>query len=556
MVINRINSEYFWTFGVVVACLVIAIPLFSIIIMAFFPKENIWPHLVSSVLPMYSLNTIILMLGNGAGVFIIGTLTAWLVCSFNFPGRSFFEWALLLPLAVPTYIIAFVYTDIFEFAGPVQTLLRSIFGWKNLTEYWFPDIRSIEGAIFVMSFVLYPYVYLLARASFKEQSFSMLEAGKSLGKNTWVVFYKVSLPLARPAIVVGVSLAMMETLADFGTVDFFAVKTLTLAIFNVWLGMGNAGGASQIAVTILCFVIVLISIERIARKGRGYQINTKRHKTPHRLELTQFQKFASFLLCLFPIIVGFLIPALVLFVYAYKLFEVSFKPEFFGYAWNSFFLSIITSIVTIFVAFFLAFGRRFAGKFFSIVSQFVLLGYAVPGAVLAVGVLIPLAKLDNLISDFFLETFGYSTGLIFSGSIFALIFTYTIRFLAIGFGGAESSLSKIPSSFEMAARTLGSKPGKVLRYIHLPLIRSSMFAAAVIVFVDTMKELPATLILRPFNFDTLAINVYQLASDELFEQSALSALTIVLVGIFPVIILSKISIFDSSTDYGPNVNVR
>lgn len=527
-----------WILGGSLVALVVAAPLLAIAWIALFPSENIWPHLATTILPRHSWNTLLLMIGNGFGVFLIGTTTAWLVATGDFPGRRVFEWALLLPLAVPAYIVAFVYTDVFEFAGPVQGLLRDIFGWQTKRDYWFPEIRSMGGAMFVMSFVLYPYVYLLARAAFLEQSVSVLEASRSLGRGPWKTFTSVALPLARPAIVVGIALALMETLADFGTVDYFAVNTLTVSIFDVWLGMGNAGGAAQIALVMLAFVVVLITLERIGRRGRRYHNTSTRHKAPARYRLGPVRRWLATSICTLPILVGFLIPSGILTRHAIVFFENSWNAAFFEFARNSLMLATIAAFAAVAIAVFLAYGRRLSGRTFGVLSRISLLGYAVPGAVLAVGVLIPFAGLDNAIDGLAREWFGVSTGLLLSGTIFALVFAYVVRFLAVAFGAVEASLGKIQPTMDMAARSLGAGPGRTLLRIHLPMIRGSLIAAGTIVFVDSMKELPATLILRPFNFDTLATHVYQFASDELLEQSALSALTIVLAGIVPVILLS------------------
>ncbi len=529
-----------WILGGTLVAAIVAAPVLAIAWLALFPTENIWPHLATTVLPRHSWNTLLLMLGNGIGVFVIGTATAWVTSTCRFSGRHIFEWALLLPLAVPAYIVAFVYTDILEFAGPVQSLLRDIFGWQTTRDYWFPAIRSMGGAIFVMSFVLYPYVYLLASAAFQEQSVGVIEASSTLGRGPWQSFLTVALPLARPAIVVGIALAMMETLADFGTVDFFAVNTLTVSVFNVWLGMGNAGGAAQIALVMLGFVVLLVAFERIGRRGRGFQNTTTRHRAATPFRLTGVRNAAAVAICATPIAIGFVIPAGVLARHAIVFFDQSWNAEFFGFARNSLTLAALAAVTAVAVAVFLAYGRRLAtGRHFAVLTRLSLLGYAVPGAVLAVGVLIPFARLDNAIDALAREYLGVSTGLILSGTIFALVFAYVIRFLAVGYGAVEASLGKIRPTMDMAARSLGAGPGRTLWRIHMPLIRGSMLAAATIVFVDTMKELPATLILRPFNFDTLATHVFQFASDEQLELSALSALTIVLAGVLPVILLSR-----------------
>lgn len=529
-----------WLIGGGVVAAVVAAPIIAIAWIALFPSENIWPHLISTVLPRQIAITALLMLGNGIGVLIIGVTSAWLVTTCRFPGRPIFEWALLLPLAVPAYIVAFVYTDVFEFAGFFQTGLRAIFGWQSAKDYWFPEIRSLGGAIFVMSSVLYPYVYLLARATFQEQSVCMLEASRMLGRGPWRTFFTVALPLARPAIVVGLALALMETLADFGTVDFFAVNTLTVGVFNVWLNMGNAGGAAQISLVALAVVVALLTLERIGRRGQRFHHTSTRVRPIAPFELRGLRAAGAVAACALPIIAGFVIPSLVLSRHAFVHFEQSWTPAFFVFARNSIFLAACAAAGAVTLAIFLAYGRRVAGHTsFGSLSRIAMLGYAVPGAVLAIGVIIPLAKLDNAVDLLMRDMFGISTGLLLSGTVFAIIFAYIVRFLAVAFGAVEASLTKIRPTMDMAARTLGCGPGETLRRVHLPLVRNSVLAAATIVFVDSMKELPATLILRPFNFDTLATHVFQFASDELLEQSALAALTIVAAGVIPVILLSR-----------------
>lgn len=529
-----------WLIGGGVVAAIVAAPIIAIAWIALFPSENIWPHLISTVLPRQLANTALLMLGNGIGVLLIGVTSAWLVTTCRFPGRPIFEWALLLPLAVPAYIVAFVYTDVFEFAGFFQTGLRAMFGWQSAKDYWFPEIRSLGGAIFVMSSVLYPYVYLLARATFQDQSVCMLEASRMLGRGPWRTFFTVALPLARPAIVVGLALALMETLADFGTVDFFAVNTLTVGVFNVWLNMGNAGGAAQISLVALAVVVALLALERIGRRGQRFHHTSTRIRPIAPFELRGPRAAAAFAVCALPIVAGFIVPALVLSRHAIVHFEQSWTPAFFTFARNSILLAACAAAGAVVLAIFLAYGRRIAGHtIFGSLSRIAMLGYAVPGAVLAIGVIIPLARFDNAVDALARDMFGVSTGLLLSGTVFAIIFAYIVRFLAVAFGAVEASLTKIRPTMDMAARTLGCGPGETLRRVHLPLVRNSVLAAATIVFVDSMKELPATLILRPFNFDTLATHVFQFASDELLEQSALAALTIVAAGVIPVIVLSR-----------------
>ncbi|MFV1850754.1 MAG: ABC transporter permease [Thalassospira sp.] len=529
-----------WVIGAFIVAAMVAAPIIAVAYIAFFPTENIWPHLASTMLPRYLSNTGILMLGVGIGVTLIGVSSAWVVTMCQMPGKRFFEWAMLLPMAVPAYIVAYVYTDLLEFAGPIQRLLRDMFGWKSAADYWFPDIRTKGGAIMVLSVTLYPYVYMLARAAFLSQSICAIEAARILGRSAWSSFATVALPLARPAIVVGVVIALMETLNDFGTIDFFAVHTLTAGIFNVWLGMGNAGGAAQIALTMLAVVIALMVIERYSRRRQRFHDTTNRFQELPGYELGPLAKAGALAICVLPILLGFVIPSMVLIYYSVGYFDQSWTEDFFEFAGNSLLVSGLATLVAVGCAIFLAYALRLFPqpllKFFVRLSS---VGYAVPGAVLAIGVLIPFARFDNALDAMMRDVFGISTGLLLSGTVFALVFAYAVRFMAVSYGSIEAALGKVRPSMDDAARTLGESPWGTLKRIHFPMVRGGILAASVLVFVDGMKELPATLILRPFNFDTLAIHVYQFAKDEMIEHAALGALTIVVVGVVPVIMLSR-----------------
>lgn len=529
-----------WVIGAFIVAAMVAAPIIAVAYIALFPTENIWPHLASTMLPRYVSNTGILMLGVGIGVTLIGVSSAWVVTMCQMPGKRFFEWAMLLPMAVPAYIVAYVYTDLLEFAGPVQRMLRDMFGWKSAADYWFPDIRTKGGAILVLSLTLYPYVYMLARAAFLSQSICAIEAARILGRSAWSSFATVALPLARPAIVVGVVIALMETLNDFGTIDFFAVHTLTAGIFNVWLGMGNAGGAAQIALTMLAVVIALMVIERYSRRRQRFHDTTNRFQELPGYELGPLAKAGALAVCVVPILLGFVIPSMVLIYYSVGYFDQSWTEDFFEFAGNSLLVSGLATLVAVGCAIFLAYALRLFPqpllKFFVRLSS---VGYAVPGAVLAIGVLIPFARFDNALDAVMRDVFGISTGLLLSGTVFALVFAYAVRFMAVSYGSIEAALGKVRPSMDDAARTLGESPWGTLKRIHFPMVRGGILAASVLVFVDGMKELPATLILRPFNFDTLATHVYQFAKDEMIEHAALGALTIVLVGVVPVIMLSR-----------------
>ena len=534
--LNKIDA---WTIGSVVVAMTIAIPISFVIWLAFSPTENVWPHLFSTVLPRLVGTTLILMLGVAIGTCFIGVGTAWLVTMCQFPGRRFFEWALLLPLAVPSYVIAFVYTDLLEFAGPLQGSLRGIYGWTTPQDYWFPEVRSLGGATSMMSLVLYPYVYLFSRAAFLEQTAGVLEVSRTLGYGPWRSFFTISVPLARPAVVVGLILVMMETLNDFGTVDLFGVQTLTLGIFDVWLNMNNVGGAAQIAVVMLMLIALLIAIERFARRKKKFHQTSQRYKRLASRNLTMGSAFLASIACTLPILLGFIVPFSVLIRDATGYFNDALDGVFLMSVWNSLSLAGLASVLAVSIGVLLAYGMRLNGwGIFAAITRFASLGYAIPGAVLAIGIFIPMGLLDNSIDEFMRNKFGISTGLLLSGSIAALTFAYVVRFLALSLGAVEVSLGRITNNIDGVAKTLGASHGAILWRVHLPMIRASLLTGAILVFVDVMKELPMTVIMRPFNFETLATQVYQFSAAEQFEQAAPAALTIVASGIIPVILLS------------------
>ena len=528
-----------WAFGTLGVAVAVVLPIAWVIGLALSPSGDMWQHLVDTVLGRLVWTTLLLMVGVGLGTFIIGTATAWLVTMCRFPGKRIFEWALLIPMAVPAYVIAYVYTDLFEYSGPVQAMIRSAFGFETRGDYWFPEIRSLGGAITMMTLVLYPYVYLLARAAFLEQSVCVLEASRTLGKGPWTSFFRVALPLARPSIAVGVSLVMMETLNDFGTVDFFAVATFTAGIFDVWLNMNSPSGAAQLASTLLLFVIVLIGLERYGRRKQKYH-----HTSTHIRALPGFQlkgllAALAFLTCAIPVTLGFIVPAWVLGDYAMVFYQDTLDADFWTFTLNSLALSSMAAIIAIVLGVFLAYSLRLGqAPWIRVVTRFAALGYAVPGAVLAIGIMMYLGWLDNTVDGWARNTFGVSTGLIFSGTVIAVTFGYVVRFLSLSFGSAEAGLGKITANMDGAARTLGAGPMATLRRVHLPMMKGSIMTAALLVFVDCMKELPMTVILRPFDFETLATFVHQYASDELLPEASLAALSIVAAGIIPVILLS------------------
>ncbi len=529
-----------WRAGALIVAAFAAMPIFSVAWLALNPERNIWPLLAQTLLPHMLQTTLALLAGVGAGATIIGVGTAWLVTLCRFPGRRLFEWALLAPFAVPAYLTAYTYVDFLEFAGPVQSALRGLTGWVRPSDYPFPEIRSLGGAILVLSFTLYPYVYLSARSAFLLQSAGPLEVGRTLGHGPWAVFFRVALPLARPAITVGVILALMEALGDFGAVDYFAVRTLTAGIYDVWLGMGNAGGAAQIALALLGFVLLLITLERMARRDRRFHGRGGPRTSSPQFDLTPLKAAAAIGACLTPLILGFLIPAGILLRMALGHWAASWGAGLAGAVLNSLLLATAAALLAVCIGLFLAYGARLgAGRGQKFLTRIASVGYVIPGAVLALGVMIPFGAFDNALDGLMRARFGVSTGLLLSGTVGALLFAYVVRFLALSFGAIEAGLTRITPAMDMASRSLGQGPGGTLWLVHRPLLRGPILTAILLVFVDCMKELPATLILRPFNFDTLATHIYTFASLGRLEDSALAGLGIVAAGLLPVILLSR-----------------
>jgi iron(III) transport system permease protein len=516
-----------------------AVPVLSVLANLLTPSGGTWSHLVATVLPGYVANTLWLAGGGGLGVLVIGTGTAWLVTLCRFPGQRLFEWALILPLAVPAYVMAYTYTDFLQFVGPVQSLLRELTGW-GANDYWFPQIRSLGGAIAMLTFVLYPYVYLLARAAFLEQSVCALEVSRTLGCSPWGSFYRVALPLARPAIAAGVALALMETLADYGTVSFFGVPTFTTGIVRAWFSMGDRVAAAQLASLLLGFVFLVLLLERASRGPGRYHHTTSRYQGLPGYRLRGLRAGLAAAACALPLLLGFLLPAAILLKMSLAAGDAQFGPRFLRLALNSFTLASVAALLAVALALLMAYSVRLSPNRLGLAAnRVVAMGYAVPGTVIAVGVLIPFGRLDNAIDAWAREVIGVSTGLLLTGTIAALIFAYLVRFLAVSLNTVEASLGKIKHSMDDAARNLGQSPGGTLLRVHAPIMWGSLLTAGLLVFVDVMKELPATLVMRPFNFDTLAVQAYNLASDERLTEASTSALTIVAVGILPLILLSR-----------------
>jgi iron(III) transport system permease protein len=527
-----------WIMAVVAIAALIASPVIAVLSQVFTNSGSVWQHLAATVLGTYISNSLWLMVGVGGGVLFLGVSTAWLVTMCRFPFSRVFEWMLLLPLAAPAYLLAYVYTELLEFYGPVQTTLRQTFGWSSASEYWFPNIRSIGGAIILLSLTLYPYVYLLARVAFLEQSVRTLEASRSLGCSPWRSFWVIALPLARPAITVGLSLALMETLNDYGTVQYFSVDTFTTGIYRTWFGLGEQAASAQLASVLTIFVLWLILLEQWSRRQARYYQTSSRHQIPSTYRLSNIRAVLAICACLMPIMLGFLLPTGQLIHLTIS--QSSINADFWELGKNSFLLAAITAALSVAIALVLAYGERLCNRWqMQFAVRIAAIGYAIPGSVIAVGILATLGGLDRAIGDWLQSTFGISTGLIFSGSFFALIFAYLVRFLAVSYSSISTSLGKIKPNLDHAAHSLGHGSTSTLINVHIPMLWSGLWTAAMMVFVDVMKELPATVIIRPpFNFDTLAIRVYNYASDERLAEASAPALAIILVELLPVIFLS------------------
>ena len=536
----RSSGNLGWSVAALVTAAVVGAPIVAVGVLATGSSGDTWPHLLSTVLPSATVRTIWLMLGVGTVTLVVGTGTAWLVTMYRFPGRGIFEWLLLVPLAMPTYIIAFCYLELLDYSGTVQTALRAAFGWRNAADYWFPDIRSLGGAIFVMSFVLYPYVYLAARASFVQQSVCVLEVSRTLGRTAWGAFREVAIPLARPALAAGVSLALMECLNDIGAVEFLGVHTLTVAVYTTWLERSSLPGAAQISCVMLVFVFALLWAERAARRQQQYHHTTNKYQHLPEQELSRGGKLLAALACALPVVVGFLLPVSVLVSSVWIDLADGLDAGFWRNAMHSFGLSVTAALTAVVLGVVLTYAcRATRSKLVHGATRLVSIGYAVPGTVLAIGILVPLAGLDNSIDAMARALFGVSTGLIVSGTAFAIVLAYTVRYLAISVGSIDAGFKKTSRNLDDASRTLGAGLTQTLWRVHLPMLTPVLGAALLLVFVDSMKELPATLLLRPFNFDTLATSVYTLASLDLFEDAALPALAIVVIGLAPVILIHR-----------------
>ncbi len=527
-----------WAVAAAIIAALAAVPVIAILFSAPEGGMDAIAHLARTVLVSYTLNTLALMGLAGALAAVIGTGCAWLVSAARFPGRGVLAWALVLPLAVPAYIAAYLYADLLDFTGAVQTGLRSATG-LDFGEYWFPQIRSLWGGAFVLGIVLYPYVYLLARAAFAAQSLSQFRAARSLGATPSRAFWRVALPAARPAIAGGLALVLMECLADFGVADYFAIPTLSTGVFRTWLAMGDKQAALKLAAMMLVFVVALVALEAATRAGRAESKDARASNEPL-VQLSPTGKALATLACAVPVLLGFLIPALHLAGMAVSDTAIGASGDLWSYAGGSLWLGVATAIVCLFAALLLVFARaRSQSPAARAAIRVSTLGYALPGALLAVGLLAPLGALDLTLSRFARDSLGYTGGLILTGTSAVLIYALSVRFLTVAYNSVDGGMSKIPPSLDAAARSLGAGPAKVLRRIYAPLLSRSLAAAAALVFIDTVRELPATLILRPFNLETLATRTYRLASDERLVEASIPALILLAAGLLPVLLLMR-----------------
>ncbi|WP_299966315.1 iron ABC transporter permease [uncultured Roseobacter sp.] len=526
--------------GVALVCAAVcALPMLAVALAAVTGGTGTVAHLLETVLPRYAATTLWLVVLVSAGTFALGVGAAWLVSMTRFPGVRFFEIALVLPLAFPAYVLAYAYTHLLDHPGIVQTSLRAATGWGP-RDYWFPDVRSIGGAAVMLILVLYPYVYLLARAAFLQQSATTFLAARALGSSAWGAFFRVSLPLARPAIAGGVLLAVMETIADFGTVAYFGVQTFATGIYTSWFSMADRAGAAQLALCLLSFALLLAMLERAQRGRATYQDASRRHQRMEPAQLVGMRALAAVVLCAVPVLLGAVVPVVALFEMGLGSEQDLLSPRYLGFVQNSLTLASVAAVVTVGAAICLGFFQRLRPGQLSAATGYVArLGYAVPGGVIAVGLLVPFAAFDNALDAFMRARFDVSTGLLITGSIWLLVTAYMVRFLAAALGAYEGGQAMVPANMDAAARSLGQSPGGTLRRVHLPILAPSLLTALLIVFVDVMKELPATLIMRPFNFDTLAVQAYRLASDERLEGAAVPSLVIVAIGLLPVILICR-----------------
>lgn len=528
------SGSVVWTVMAILVAIPVALPLLVVVAALLFPTTAVWSHLMQTVLLTYTVNTLGLMLIVAVLAASMGVGAAWLTAHYRFPGSGWLGVALILPLAAPAYVVGYVYADLFDATGPVQGVLRSLAG-VQLGDYYFPAIRSLGGAGIVIALVLYPYVYLLAKTSFQSQAGALYESARVLGVGRSQVFWRVAVPVARPAIIGGLALVMMETIADYGVAEHFGVPTFTTGIFRTWYAMGEHDAALKLAGCLFLLVAALVVLEQSARRGERFN-PLSRNVAAAKIPLGGTAGMLAAGLCLLPVLGGFIVPVGTLLWYAIAQGDPQLGQDFYIYGLNSVSVAVVAAGVCAAVALLLNYAARLRrGRWLNLGVRLATLGYALPGMVLAVGVLLPLTYIDRALAHFLTESLGRPVGLLLTGSIFALVLVYVARFLTVAFNGTQTAMHQLHPQLDAVARTLGNTPARVLRRVHLPLLRPAVLSSLLLVFIDVMKELPATLILRPFNFETLATRVYRLASDERLSEASTAAVIIVALGLLPTI---------------------
>ena len=526
----------------ILVALVVAVPIIAVFWIAMSGGVGNWEHLFSYVLPRAGGRTVLLLLCTGLLATFFGALTAWLVTTFEFPLRRILSLALVLPLAIPAYLAAYAFGEFFDFTGPLQTAVREVFGYHSIKDYWFPDIRSLGGAVLVLSSVLYPYIYLSARSAFSMQGRFAAEAARTMGASSWRIFWQVQLPMARPAIMIGLTLVLMETLNDIGAVEYLGVQTLTFTIYETWLNRGSLAGATQIAAVVLLIVGCLILLERTARKRQRFSTQKTTMMAQRFLlrPLTGPRKWLATVTCAIPVLIGFAIPVLVLGTYAAKRLDGFLSPKLLKALWHSLSVSGTAACLTLAMGFVLSYAARAnSSPVTRTAGRVASLGYGIPGTVLAIGVLIPLAGFDNQVDAFMRSTFGYSTGLMMSGTAFAIIYASTVRFMTMAEGSLDAGFQKLSPHMDMASRTLGRTKLQTLVSVLIPNMRPAALTASLLVFIESLKELSATILLRPFSFNTLATLVYEDASRSKVQDASVAAIIIIAAGLIPVALVSR-----------------
>lgn len=530
----NVNSQY-WRFSSLLVALTIALPILVVFAAWLQPAGEIWQHLAETVLSNLLKNTFVLLIGVGIGVLLVGTGLAWLTSMCEFPGRKFFEWALMLPLSVPAYVLAFVMVGLFDFSGPVMTWLRE----QGMSIESIPSIRSVGGIITVMILAFYPYVYMLARLAFISQGRNLLDSGRVLGLGPWCAFYKVALPMARPAIAAGVALALMETLADFGAVSVFNYDTFTTAIYKTWMGLFSLSAAAQLASILLLFVISALYIERSMRQKARYETDSK-SSNELRFNLAGYHKYGAVLISVIILFISFILPVTQLVIWAWEVISIDLDSRYFKFLFNTLFLGLMAAVLATFGALMLAYTYRLRpDRFTQLTVRFATIGYALPGSVLAVGIMLIVVWIDNQIAEVLQKTMGIEVQALLTGSFFILIIAYVIRFMAVAYGPVDSAFERVRPSVIQAARSLGASNWKILWRVSMPMLSGGLFSAILLVFVEVMKEMPATLLLRPFGWDTLATRIFEMTSEGEWERAALPALALIIAGVLPVILLIK-----------------